>query len=63
MSPVNFFIQLKVQRSCQLIENPYMRIKEIALELGFEDPLYFSRVFTKVMGISPLSFRKTVLGI
>jgi AraC-like DNA-binding protein len=63
MSPMNFFIQLKVQRSCQLIENPYMRIKEIALELGFEDPLYFSRVFTKVMGISPLSFRKTVLGI
>jgi AraC-like DNA-binding protein len=62
MSPMNFFIQLKVQRSCQLIENPYMRIKEIALELGFDDPLYFSRVFTKVMGISPLSFRKTVLG-
>jgi len=61
MSPMNLFIQLKVQRSCQLIENPYMRIKEIALELGFDDPLYFSRVFTKVMGISPLKFRQTVL--
>jgi AraC-like DNA-binding protein len=39
-----------------------MRITEIALQLGFDDPLYFSRVFTKVMGISPLGFRKTVLG-
>lgn len=63
MSPMNLFIQLKVQRSCQLIENPYMRIKEIALELGFDDPLYFSRVFTKVMGVSPIRFRQTVLGI
>jgi len=62
MSPVNLFIQLKVQRSCQLIENPYLRINEIALELGFDDPLYFSRVFTKVMGISPLNFRKKVFG-
>lgn len=62
MSPIDLFIQLKIQRSCQLIENPYLRIKEIALELGFDDPLYFSRVFTKVMGISPLRFRKTVLG-
>lgn len=63
LSPINLFIQLKVQRSCQLIENPYMRIKEIALEVGFEDSLYFSRVFTKVMGISPLKFRQNVLGI
>lgn len=32
-------------------------IKEIATELGYEDYPYFSRLFTKVTGITPLTFR------
>ncbi len=32
-------------------------VKEIAAELGYDDYPYFSRLFTKVAGISPLAFR------
>lgn len=32
--------------------------KEIAIELGYEDQAYFSRLFTKVAGMTALSFRK-----
>lgn len=32
--------------------------KEIAYELGFEDPAYFSRMFKKITGETPLAFRK-----
>lgn len=32
-------------------------IKEIAYELGFEDHTYFSRLFKKISGETPLSFR------
>jgi AraC family transcriptional regulator, arabinose operon regulatory protein len=61
-SPMNFYAQLKVQKSCQLMENPKKRIKEIALELGFDDQFYFTRVFTRIMGMSPARFRKSMRG-
>jgi len=34
-------------------------IKEIAYELGFDDPAYFSRLFSKKEGMSPLEYRKS----
>ena len=33
-------------------------VKEIAYELGYNDPAYFNRVFKKVAGKSPLQFRE-----
>jgi YesN/AraC family two-component response regulator len=27
------------------------------LKLGIEDPYYFSRLFTKIMGVSPMEYR------
>ena len=32
-------------------------VKEIAHELGFNDPFHFTRVFKKVFGISPQAFK------
>jgi AraC family transcriptional regulator, arabinose operon regulatory protein len=57
-SPMSFYMQLKIQKSVQLMENPNKRIKEIAMELGLEDPFYFSRIFTRVMGMSPANFKR-----
>ncbi|QHT65511.1 AraC family transcriptional regulator [Rhodocytophaga rosea] len=56
-SPVNFFMFLKVQRSCQLLENTNLRVKEIAHQIGFDDPYHFSRVFSQFIGLSPQQFR------
>lgn len=33
-------------------------VKEIAYDLGFEDPAYFSRLFAKTEGLTPLEYRK-----
>ena len=57
-SPINYFTRLKIQKACQYIELTDMKLNEIAMRLGFEEQAYFSRVFTKVMGISPSSYRK-----
>ena len=35
-----------------------MSVTQIAYHLGFEDPAYFSRFFTRRMGISPRAFRR-----
>ena len=56
-SPINYFIRLKIQKACQYIELTNLKLNEIALRLGFEEPAYFSRLFTKVMGISPSAYR------
>jgi AraC family transcriptional regulator of arabinose operon len=56
--PIVFFNFLKVQYACQQLTDSSLRIKAIAHQLGFGDVYYFSRVFTKVMGISPRQFRQ-----
>ena len=57
-APMEYFIFLKIQKSCHLLDSSNMRIKEISSSLGFEDPYYFSRLFTKVMLVSPVAYRK-----
>ncbi len=57
-SPVNYFIRLKIQNACRDLDLSDKLIYEIADGLGFSDCYYFSRVFKKVMGLSPRAYRK-----
>ncbi len=36
-------------------------VKHIGFDLGFNDPAYFSRFFTKAVGLSPAQFKKSIL--
>ena len=56
-SPIEYFNHLKVQKACQYLLFTDLRVKEIADKLGIEDPYYFSRMFTKLMGMSPATYR------
>lgn len=56
-SPYNYFVFLKIQRACYLLWNSNEKIKNIALQLGYDDPYHFSRVFKHTMGLSPRQFR------
>lgn len=56
-SPIEYFNHLKIQKACQFLQFTDLRIKEISNEIGMEDPYYFSRLFTKVMSISPREYR------
>lgn len=46
-----------IQFACQLLLVSPSPIKQIAAQVGFEDPLYFSRVFRRYVGCSPRAFR------
>jgi AraC family transcriptional regulator, arabinose operon regulatory protein len=61
-SPIEYFIGLKMQHACQMLDLTEMHIKEIAEDLAFEDPFYFSRMFRKTMGVSPAEYRKKKKG-
>ena len=56
-SAIEYFNHLKMQKACQYILFTNMRISEIAFELGFSDPFYFSRLFTRTMSVSPNHYR------
>ena len=57
-SPINYFIQMKVNKACIELIKTDLKITQIASKLGFKDSYYFSRIFTQTMGISPKKFRE-----
>lgn len=56
-SPIDFFIHLKMQEACKLLKSTDMYILEISHTLGYDDQYYFSRIFKKVIGVSPKEYR------
>lgn len=58
MSPIEYHTHLKMERARRYLAHTDLKVKDIGLRLGFEDPYYFSRTFSKYAGISPAGFRK-----
>ena len=55
--PTSLFIRsIRLQKSKQLLLTTEMNISEIAFEVGFSDPSYFSRTFTSEFGMPPTEF-------
>jgi len=61
-APMDYFNHLRIQKACQFLDNSTIRINEVALKIGYEDPFHFSRIFKKVMGVSPLHYRNKAKG-
>lgn len=59
-SPIKHFLHMKIEYACQLLDSTELSVKAIAAELGYSDPLYFSRLFSKTMGMSPRAYRSSV---
>ena len=59
-SPIKHFLHMKIEYACQLLDSSEISVKAIAAELGYDDPLYFSRLFSKTMGMSPRAYRSSV---
>ena len=53
LSPNDYLTQYRINRACSLLRNSDLTISNIANSVGYDDPLYFSRVFKKVKGVSP----------
>jgi AraC-like DNA-binding protein len=58
MTPYQYIQETRIKQSKFLILNTTKALKEIAYEVGFNNPDYFSTAFRRITGISPLSFRK-----
>lgn len=58
VSPTEHLLQLRLRRAAGLLARTDASIKQIASQVGFADPLYFSRRFTAFAGSSPTVYRR-----
>lgn len=62
ISPLEYLIQLKIQHACRLLDHSDQHIKRISQLVGYEDSFYFSRIFKKIMKVSPREYRNKPKG-
>ncbi|NRS50782.1 AraC family transcriptional regulator [Brevibacillus sp. HB2.2] len=60
-TPHQHISEYRIQRAKQLLAKLDFSMTDIAFEVGFSNPVSFSKMFKQHVGISPLSFRKKVI--
>ncbi|GEM_PF-3351906 len=58
-TPLKYLIQKRIEKAKILLLENKLTIKEIAAICGFENEYYFSRLFKKVVSVSPKAYRNT----
>lgn len=57
MTMLNYHSKVRINTACRMLRTTILPIGVIAEELGYADPLYFSRCFRTAVGISPKEYR------
>jgi AraC-like DNA-binding protein len=58
-TPLRYHTQARIALARHLLRDTDLSVKEISQSAGFEDQLYFSRLFRKITGVAPRDFRIT----
>lgn len=62
IAPIQYIIEMRIQRCKELLTNTSMSSLEIAYETGFDNPDYFCTLFKKRVGTSPTRYREFTQG-
>lgn len=58
---ITYLNNIRMEHAKQMLWDPLVRIRQIALDVGFEDEKYFSRQFKKTTGMTPNDYRMMYL--
>ena len=58
-SPMQYILDVRIRNAQTLLETTDYSVTSIAALVGYENPMYFSRLFRKAKGLSPSKYRKT----
>jgi AraC-like DNA-binding protein len=56
-TPIQYILEYRIDQACELLKKLNLPISSIGYSVGFEDSLYFSRVFHKITNMSPKEYR------
>lgn len=59
-TPMQYILSKRIYNAEILLQDSTYNITEISEIVGYENPLYFSRIFKKVKGLSPSEYRKSI---
>ena len=61
LSPLQIIRDLRLRKAKELLRNTDKNITEIAYEAGFNDPSYFTRIFSKAEGVTPSEWKEAAI--
>ena len=56
---MKYILDIRIRNAQVLLETTDYSIANIASVIGYDNPMYFSRMFRKAKGLSPAKYRKT----
>ena len=59
---INYLTAMRIERAKELLATTNMKLSTIAMEIGYNEPNYFSHVFRKLEGITPKEYRNRTQG-
>ncbi|AGK95737.1 AraC family transcriptional regulator [Clostridium pasteurianum] len=59
ISPQQYLIKFRMNKACELMKNSTLTISDVSRSVGYNDPLGFSKIFKKTIGLSPKAYRES----
>ena len=59
VTPIQYLLNIRLTTAKELLRSKKYNVSEVATAVGYENILYFSRIFTKHIGISPSKYKKS----
>lgn len=53
-----YVFEMRIGYACKLLTNGVMSVSQISADCGFESPVHFNRIFKRVTGMAPTSYRE-----
>ncbi|MEW9701329.1 AraC family transcriptional regulator [Paenibacillus sp. SI8] len=60
-TPVEYLNFLRVEKAMKMLEDPHIKIIDVASDVGFESPSYFIKTFKALKNMTPTDYRKTYI--
>lgn len=61
--PMRYVRQKRIEKAQSMLENGYTNISEIAESVGFNSIYHFSKTFKQLIGVSPSSYMRIIIGV
>ena len=55
---IQYITDMRMQRACELLKDPAMKLYQVADKVGYSDAKYFARQFKKTIGMTPSEYRE-----